>query len=94
MVRCFGSDPLDASTGAAKMTDIVDRLRAEGADAMHKHLSLGMHGLCADAANEIERLRRFVEFVSLWTHREAPFQAEECLHMIKFHPVLQVKEAA
>ena len=39
------------------MTDIVDRLRAEGKDALAKHASLGMYGLCSDAADEIERLR-------------------------------------
>lgn len=37
--------------------DIVDRLRAEGADAMRRHYSLGMHTLCSEAADEIDRLR-------------------------------------
>lgn len=40
------------------MTDIVQRLRQEGEDAMRKHLSLGMHKLCEEAADEIERLRK------------------------------------
>lgn len=35
---------------------LIERLRAEGEDAMRKHLSLGMWKLCAEAANEIERL--------------------------------------
>ncbi len=42
------------------MTDIVKRLRAEGENAMRQHLSLGMHRLCALAADEIERLRGVV----------------------------------
>lgn len=37
--------------------DIVMRLRAEGEDAMRRHYSLGMWKLCAEAADEIERLR-------------------------------------
>jgi hypothetical protein len=40
-----------------RMTDILERLRAEGEDAMRKHLSMGMWKLCAEAAAEIERLR-------------------------------------
>src|SRR4051812_46141656 len=39
------------------MDDIVERLRAEGADAFHQKYSLGMYKLCAEAADEIERLR-------------------------------------
>lgn len=39
------------------MDDIVARLRREGENAMRKHLSMGMHGLCAEAAHEIERCR-------------------------------------
>lgn len=39
------------------MSDLVERLRREGADAFHKHYSLGMWKLCAEAADEIERLR-------------------------------------
>ena len=39
------------------MTDIVERLRAEGSNALARHYSLGMHHLCSDAADEIERLR-------------------------------------
>ena len=39
------------------MDDIVKRLRKEGESALRKHLSLGMHDLCTEAANEIERLR-------------------------------------
>ena len=39
------------------MTDIVERLRSEGSDALAKHYSLGMYQLCSDAADEIERLR-------------------------------------
>lgn len=38
--------------------DIVEKLRAEGENAMRKHLSLGMHALCSEAADEIERLRK------------------------------------
>lgn len=41
--------------------DIVVRLRREGEDAMRRHLSLGMHGLCAEAADEIEKLRQMVD---------------------------------
>jgi hypothetical protein len=39
------------------MTDIVERLRREGESAQSKHLSMGMWRLCAEAADEIERLR-------------------------------------
>lgn len=38
------------------MTDIVKRLRDQGRDAFAKQYSLGMWQLCADAADEIERL--------------------------------------
>jgi hypothetical protein len=38
------------------MTDIVERLRWSGQDAMTKHLSMGMATLHAEAADEIERL--------------------------------------
>jgi hypothetical protein len=41
-------------------TDIIERLRGEGSDAMRKHLSLGMFNLCAEAADEIEHLRRMI----------------------------------
>lgn len=36
---------------------LVYRLRREGTDAMTKHYSLGMWQICAEAADEIERLR-------------------------------------
>lgn len=39
------------------MDDIVTRLRDQGRDAFARHYSLGMFKLCADAADEIERLR-------------------------------------
>jgi hypothetical protein len=39
------------------MTDIVDRLLAEGEDAFSKHYSLGMWKLCLEEAEEIKRLR-------------------------------------
>ena len=41
-------------------SDIVTRLRAEGENAMRQHLSLGMHKLCAEAADEIARLRSYL----------------------------------
>jgi len=37
--------------------DIVPKLRREGKDAFHKHYSLGMHKICSDAVDEIDRLR-------------------------------------
>lgn len=39
------------------MSDIVDRLAAEGKDAFAKHYSLGMWKICAEAAEEIASLR-------------------------------------
>ena len=39
------------------MTDIVERLRWSGQDAMTKHLSMGMWKLHEEAAAEIERWR-------------------------------------
>lgn len=44
--------------------DIVERLRQEGEDAMRKHCSLEMWKLCAEAADEIERLRDFCRKVA------------------------------
>lgn len=44
-------------TDMTEPSDIVERLRAEGADAMSKHLSMGMWKLCDEAAAEITRLR-------------------------------------
>lgn len=38
--------------------DLVARLRREGESAFHKHYSLGMWKLCAEAADEIDRLNR------------------------------------
>lgn len=38
------------------MHELVSRLRREGENAMRRNLSLGMHALCAEAADEIERL--------------------------------------
>jgi hypothetical protein len=38
------------------MGDLVQRLRSQGRDAFAKHYSLGMFKLCAEAADEIERL--------------------------------------
>jgi len=56
------------------MTDIVERLRWSGQDAMTKNLSLGMAKLHAEAADEIERLREdldeAVKTVRRW-HRAA-----------------------
>jgi hypothetical protein len=43
--------------------DIIDSLRAQGADAFAKHYSLGTFKLCADAADEIERARADVAFL-------------------------------
>jgi len=43
------------------MTDIVERLRDQGKDAFAKHYSLGMFKLCADGADEIERLRKGIQ---------------------------------
>ena len=42
------------------MSDIVERLRWSGQDAMTKHLSLGMHTLHTEAAAEIERLNELI----------------------------------
>jgi hypothetical protein len=42
------------------MSDIVERLRDQGRDAFAKQYSLGMFKLCAEAADEIEGLRRDV----------------------------------
>lgn len=39
------------------MADIVQRLRDQGVDAFARHYSLGMFKLCAEAADEIDRLR-------------------------------------
>lgn len=43
------------------MSEIVDRLRLQGENAMRQHLSLGMHKLCTEAADEIERLYALVD---------------------------------
>jgi hypothetical protein len=43
------------------MSDIVDRLRDQGRDAFAKQYSLGMWKLCAEAADEIERLRSDID---------------------------------
>lgn len=40
--------------------ELVARLRREGESAFHKKYSLGMWKLCADAADEIERLNGLV----------------------------------
>jgi uncharacterized protein (DUF1778 family) len=53
--------------------DIVARLRAEGENAMRQHLSLGMHKLCNDAADEIERLRATIN--SAYILNEADWDA-------------------
>jgi len=38
------------------MSDLVERLRAQGKDAFAKHYSLGMFKLCDEAADHIETL--------------------------------------
>ena len=38
------------------MSDLVERLRAQGKDAFAKHYSLGMFKLCDEAADRIEAL--------------------------------------
>lgn len=43
--------------------DIVQRLREQGKDAFATHYSLGMFKLCVEAADEIERLRKALEFI-------------------------------
>lgn len=55
------------------MSDIVERLRAQGADAFAKHYSLGMWKLCAEAADEIERLANCHRIVA----RQAGFYKPE-----------------
>lgn len=52
-----GAISMTRTSRSSPMADIVERLRNEGRDAMAKHLSLGMHTLCSEAADEIERLR-------------------------------------
>lgn len=39
---------------------LVYRLRREGENAMRQHLSMGMHKLCAEAADEIDRLTKLI----------------------------------
>ena len=46
------------------MTDIVERLEAQGMDAFAEHYSLGMHGLCAEAAAKIKVLREAYQSMS------------------------------
>jgi hypothetical protein len=45
----------------ADSPNLVERLRHEGADAFQKQYSLGMWRLCAEAADEIERLTKELE---------------------------------
>lgn len=48
------------------MTDIVERLRDQGKDAFSRHYSLGMFGLCTEAADEIEKLRKQLDQANEW----------------------------
>ena len=41
--------------------DLVARLRSEGENALRKHTSLGMWGLCAEAAARIEGLESAID---------------------------------
>lgn len=43
------------------MSPLVESLRTQGENALRRHLSLGMHKLCTEAADEIERLRKALE---------------------------------
>lgn len=47
--------------GEGEVSNLIERLRGEGADAMRKHLSLGMWALCSEAADEIERLQKILD---------------------------------
>lgn len=42
------------------MSDLIKRLRDQGKDAFSRQYSLGMFKLCAEAADEIEKLARRV----------------------------------
>jgi hypothetical protein len=76
-LREEGGRLIDADV-QAKSDDIVARLRSEGSDAFAKHYSLGMWKLCADAADEIERLRVEVKRLSLENlHLECSLEAYE-----------------
>ena len=46
--------------------DIVARLRWSGQDAITRHVSLGMHKLHAEAADEIDRLREALRPLAAW----------------------------
>lgn len=63
-------------------TDIVERLRVNGENALRKHLSLGMHGLCTEAADEIERLRAALRDAKAWLEGEGLYDQADAIGII------------
>jgi hypothetical protein len=44
------------SVESSELRALIERLRREGENSMRKHLSLGMHSLCAEAADALKHL--------------------------------------
>ena len=47
------------------MSDLIERLEIQGADAFHKHYSLGMWKLCAEAAAALRVSKDALHKISL-----------------------------
>lgn len=57
--------------------ELVTRLRAEGADAFHKHYSLGMFKICAEAADMIEAQAAHIKMIAQASFVLTPEQWEQ-----------------